>query len=188
MPKAAKAKKPRTVNFELISEANREGMVPYSILKDLRDKYHRHLKEARIALAWRKNFKTDRDGHIILGKCVKASELHRQLAPYDFVILLNEEVWKATQFTEEKKRALIDHELCHAAVATDRNGDPVRNDQGRIVYRMRKHDIEEFRDIVQRHGCYKQDLEAFAEAIMHRKDHPLFAGTPDGKSKSAGLN
>lgn len=38
----------------------------------------------------------------------------------------------------------------------------------------RKHDIEEFRDVVARHGCYKKDLDNFAEALLEKHANPLF--------------
>jgi hypothetical protein len=44
---------------------------------------------------------------------------------------------------------------------------------GRGIYRVRKHDIEEFHEIIARHGCYKRDLEQFAKVIEKRKQQTL---------------
>ncbi len=161
-------KKPKKINFELIDDLESE---PYKILQQMR-KHHRDIGEAAIALAWNKRLKPDKDGHLVLGKCVKVSDLQKEFAAYDFIILLNQETWNDSEFTEEKKRALIDHELCHAAPFEDEEG--VRYDErNRAVFRVRKHDIEEFRCIVERHGCYKRDLEAFAESLLKRRRTPL---------------
>ena len=46
----------------------------------------------------------------------------------------------------------------------------------RPVWRVRGHDVEEFEEIVARHGVWKRDLERFAEAIAKRKKSPLFSG------------
>lgn len=73
----------------------------------------------------------------------------------------------------EKKRALVDHELCHAAPVLNKQLEPVYNEAGRAVYRSRKHDIEEFRCIVERHGCYKRDLEEFAKALLAKRETPM---------------
>lgn len=162
--------KPKAINFELIENRSSE---PYKILAEIRDEFHEDTAGARIALAWRKALKADSDGHLILGKCVKASDLQRELAEWDFVILLNREVWQDPGFTVEKKRALLDHEMCHAAVAEDKEGEPRFDERGRRVWRIRKHDIEEFRGVVERHGCYKGDLEAFAEALLESKQGRL---------------
>lgn len=158
----------KKINFELITDLESE---PYRILAVMRS-FHREIDEAAIALAWRTNLKPDTDGHLILGKCVKVSDLNREFAAYDFVILLNQEVWEDSEFTDSQKRALVDHELCHAAAAVDEKGARY-DERGRRVFRVRKHDIEEFRAIVERHGCYKRDLEMFAEALLQRRKAPL---------------
>lgn len=49
--------------------------------------------------------------------------------------------------------ALVDHELCHCAQATNEMGAPVfRRDSGKAKYAMRGHDVEEFVSVVQRFG------------------------------------
>ena len=165
--------KPKAVNFELITDRDSE---PYLLLEEIVEEHHEELLSAKIVLAWRKSLRADVDGHLILGKCVKASDLQRELIDYDFVILLNKEVWDNPEFTVDKKKALIDHELCHAAPAEDaETGEQKVDEKGRFVWRIRKHDIEEFREIVQRHGCYKNDLEKFAEALLASKQGKLIA-------------
>ena len=177
--KSLKPPKPKAINFEMIPPM--DGMhepEPYKILREIREKYHSDLSKARIALAWRKKLKRDGDGHLILGRCVKASDLQRELVDWDFVILLNREVWFDEAFTPAKKRALVDHELCHADAARDKDGFPKRDERDRFVWRTRKHDIEEFRDIVKRHGCYKADLEEFAKALLVKRAAPLLFQAP----------
>lgn len=163
--------KPKKINFALIPEGDSDGRPePYQLLDELREEHHDHLASARILLAWRKELKPDPDGHLVLGKCVKASDLQRELVNCDFVILLNREVWHDLRFTRDKKLALLDHELCHAEVARDEEtGEDKFDERGRRVWRIRKHDIEEFQAIVQRHGCYKRDLEKFSEALLKSK-------------------
>ena len=172
----AKAKAPRKVNFDLIEEKiDGKRSEPYRVLDEMM-KYHEDVQYARIALAWRRRLKHDVDGHMKLGMCVKISDREKAVHPetrYDYVILLNREVWQDIAFTTEKKRALMDHELCHAAPLLDKKTlEPVYDEQGRAVYRSRKHDIEEFRAVVERHGCYKADLEKFAEALLRAKREP----------------
>jgi hypothetical protein len=168
--------KPKKINFELISEIENDTQPePYRILEEIRDANHRDIASARIALAWRKNEKADQDGHLVLGRCVKVSDLYKQFADYDFIIVLNREVWNDIEFTNAKKLALMDHELCHAAAAYDEEtGERKMDERGRQVFRSRKHDIEEFEEVVTRHGCYKRDLERFAEALIQRRNNPLF--------------
>ena len=162
----SKAKK---VNFEFIDDITTE---PYKILATAH-KWHQDILGASIALAWRVEQKPDKDGHVVLGKCLKVSDLYKEFAAYDFIIVLNREVWDDPEFTKEKKLALLDHELCHAAPQVDNEGE-VYDERGRQVFRCRKHDIEEFYAVVRRHGCYKRDLELFAEEIKKKRAAPLF--------------
>lgn len=178
--KPLKPAKPKTINFKLIPEKDGDHEPePYRIMREMVEKYHEDLHGARIAMAWRIALKADKDGHLMLGKCVKASDLQKEFSEYDFVILLNREVWLSDEFTLEKKQALVDHELCHATFAPDKDGFKKRDERDRIVWRTRKHDIEEFFDIVRRHGCYKRDLQAFAEVLLRKKATPPLIAAMD---------
>jgi len=163
MPKLQKVK------VELIPP-RKDGQLtpPYEMMRSIRKKNHHHSRKAKIALAWRKDIKPDKDGHILLGKCIKASDLQRELSEYDFVILLNRDAWEHEKFGHKRQRALLDHELCHVGVVY-RHGKRLKNDHGKYVFRTRKHDVEEFSEIVSRHGVWKHDLEIFAEALLGYK-------------------
>jgi hypothetical protein len=146
----------------------------YSLMDELVAEYHSHLEGARIALAWRFGWKGDPDGRMILGRCHKASDLNRQLHNFDFVILLNNEVWTSAEFSDAQKRALLDHELCHAAVALDKDGFPKQGADDRTKYRIRKHTIEEFHEVVDRHGIWKGDIASFVKrAMASRAPHQM---------------
>jgi hypothetical protein len=74
---------------------------------------------------------------------------------YRFVIVVNQELWDALSL--EQQVAVMDHELCHCVVDTD---------TGKCA--IRKHDLEEFRAVVTRHGFYLADVQAFAEACLKK--------------------
>jgi Putative phage metallopeptidase len=169
-----KHKQDKKINFELIRDENHES---YRLMTEIRGKYHQQLQPARIAIAWRKSLKPNVDGQLILGKCVKASDLNREAAPFDFIILLNREIWQDSDFNEKKKRALLDHELCHAEIVLDKEThEPKYDERGRNIWRIRKHDIEEFQAVIERHGCYKRDLERFANALLKKRETPTLPG------------
>jgi hypothetical protein len=167
MKRPKKAGAPKALTYVLIPQHDEIGRPMYERLYALVDAHHDDLSRTnvRIALAWCTSWKRDMDGRLILGKCKKASELDRELAPYDFVILLNRTFWQNSQVTDVQRDALLDHECMHAAVSYDEHGDPKVDERGRTCYRIRKHDLEEFADIVTRHGCYKRDIESFAQAL-----------------------
>lgn len=164
---ARRMKREKPIAYALIDPDSDIGRPMYERLHRLIAQHHVELDRtnARIALAWAKSWKADVDGRVTLGKCKKASDLDRELAPYDFVILLNRWFWLDSRVTDEQRQALLDHELMHAAVAYDDAGEIKRDERGRAVFRTRKHDLEEFSDIVDRHGVWKRDIEAFARAL-----------------------
>lgn len=166
--------KPKQVAYELIDPTSVAGHPMYGLLASLVTAHHRDLEGARIALAWCTSWNPDVDGRVTLGKCKRASELDRELAAFDFIILLRRSFWLDQRVTDAQRTALLDHELCHAAVKLDKHGEPALDARGRVIYRTRKHDLEEFTQIVARHGCYKSDIEAFAHALQ-TKGTPEFA-------------
>ena len=152
--------KPKACNYTRIAEHDDpEGVLP--LVRELVRAHHHHLIEARIGAAWRRGLKRDKDNLLVLGKCVNASDLHKEFNDLDFVIVLNGEAWKTLD--AKQRRALVDHELCHASVRKDKHGETVLDERGDPVYRVRKHDIE------QRHGLYKSDLRAFVETAMGKE-------------------
>jgi hypothetical protein len=157
--------KPKKVSYQIIERDSDAGAPMYRLLDELIEKHHGELADARIALAWNLAWKPDVDGRCTLGKCKKASDLDRELAAFDFVIILRREFWYATGVTQHQCAALLDHELTHATVRLDKHGEPVEDERKRKVYRIRKHDIEEFGVIVARYGLYKRDLQWFVAQV-----------------------
>ncbi len=164
--KAAKGNtRARSVGYELIERDHVGGHPVYAMLAELVREHHEELRSARFAIAWNLTWQPDADGRTKIGMCKRASDLDRELAAFDFVILLRKAFWKDDRVSDAQRRALLDHELCHATRATTRGGDPAVDDRGRPVWRLRKHDIEEFSEVVDRHGMWSRDLENLADAL-----------------------
>lgn len=172
--KTKKSKKPK---IEVIKREMEPSGLPhpaYVMMDELIPAHHDHLVEAKIVLAWNSAWKADDDNRLVLGKCKKVAPLEKELHGFDFVILLNRETWHLSEFTTAMKRALLDHELCHAQVKRDEDGEIKYDDKGRPVWRVRKHDLEEFREIVQRHGQWKSDIQEFVKTAVKASKAPLF--------------
>jgi hypothetical protein len=178
MQRKPRQAKPKQVAYELIDPTSVAGHPMYSLLAALVTAHHNEIAGARIALAWCTSWNPDVDGRVTLGKCKRASDLDREVAAFDFIILLRRSFWLDQRVTDLQRTALLDHELCHAAVKLDKHGEPALDSRGRVIYRMRKHDVEEFSCIVARHGTYKADLEAFAKALQ-TKGTPEFTPCPE---------
>ncbi len=169
--KADRPKKLKTVPYRFIRPDDEfSGKTMYALLRELLDEYHHDVREARFALAWNLSWEPDVDGRVILGQCRKVSDLEREVfqddgVSYDFIIVLRQELWTDPRVTDLQRKALLDHELCHAAVKYDESGEPVVDECGRTQYRIRKHDLEEFSEIARRYGVWKADIEDFANAL-----------------------
>jgi hypothetical protein len=155
----------KKVRIELIPDKHEA----YKLLTKIRKKYHRDTAKAKISLAWRIALKPDKDGHLVLGMCHRTSDMLKEFAECDYVILLNKEVWNDEEWTDKEKKALLDHEMCHAAPIMKNEGHQKRDERKRRCWRIRHHDIEEFKSVVEHHGVWKKDLEAFAEALLKKR-------------------
>lgn len=168
------AKKLKAVPYRLIPLTSSL----YHWLGELLEAYHQDVQDARFALAWHTNWKPDDDRHLMLGQCRKSSDLEREIqnaSAYDFVILLNQDFFADPLVTDLQRRAVLDHELCHAAVKLE-DGHPVIDERGRVQYRIRKHDLEEFSEIAERYGCWKRDIGAFAESLAAARHDDTWVG------------
>lgn len=169
-------KKRKKVNVHFL-ERMHAGKIrsPYRIMEDLIKTHRKDLAEARIAIAWRFGWRTDTDGKLKLGTMSKASEFQRDLPKdaYDGVMQLNHEAFNGGLLGDEQQRAVIYHELCHLEVAKDADGEPKQDDKGRTCFRIRKHDVEEFNEVVAKFGCYKKDVEKFAATAAEAQRQPL---------------
>lgn len=170
----------KKVVYTLIGRKEKSGQALYELLDELVEKHHEHLAGARIALAYHLGWKPDVDGRQKLGMCRKASDLDRELArgenAWDFVILLDTTFFNSSTIEAWRKLAVLDHELCHAAQKLDpRTGDQQEDERGRKLWRLRKHDIEDFAEIGMRYGCYTRMHEEYYRALQQgAKQSELF--------------
>jgi hypothetical protein len=190
-----KPRRAKRVAYRFIEPESDHGRHMYALLKTLVEQHHAELREAKIALAWNLVWKPDVDGRITLGMCRRVGDLERELHDldsYDFVIILHEKTWTDPLTPDIFRRALIDHELCHAAVRCDIRGEPEQDERGRTVYRVRKHDLEEFSCIASRYGCWKSDITAFGQALerarMRTNDQWVGYRSLQSELRGAGLS
>lgn len=76
-------------------------------------------------------------------KCVKTGKELKFFSNLDYVIEISGELWDVLD--QDTKRILLEHELRHILVLqNDKSGD--------WVFKIRKHDLQDFGKIVSRHG------------------------------------
>lgn len=133
--------------------------------------HHTHLTDVRVEFVFRDKASKSH-GRTTLGKARKVSGLGAFLARRTedgedtagaefFVIELARDEWD--EMPPSKRRALVDHELCHCTITYDDEKDTV-------TFGIKGHDVEEFTEILDRHGLWKDDLAGFAKAAKEQLD------------------
>ena len=126
---------------------------PHSVIgtaEVLIEKYHPWLKEARIAFVMRSESQKKGKRHILASTC----KIPAKMQPYmefDLLIWLSEPEY--TEMSGVTREALIDHELTHC----------IRNFETG-AWSIRDHDIQEFAEIIERHGLWSPELNRIDEA------------------------
>lgn len=116
------------------------------------DKYHPHLRYARIGFLFRSEAPVS-GGKVTLGRAKLVTAEMKVYANYDFLIWLAKDYYGS--MNNEQRTALIDHELCHCWYDED---------EGKAS--MRGHDLEEFNVILQRYGFWWKGAEVTAQAVQ----------------------
>jgi hypothetical protein len=159
---------------------------PYRIMEEIVAGDRQDLADIKIGIAWHTGWRPDADGVRTFGKCAKRGDLDRAMNGFDFLIILNEQAWGA--FSDDRKRRLIYHELEHAQVCRDKNGAPMFNDKSRVVTRVKKHDVGDFRCVIEKFGL----PENLTDIQIADSDRPLLAfaeakqKTPKSEKAAAG--
>lgn len=164
--------KRKPVNVEIIKRTAETEAADgvYGVMDSIIASCRPDLADVTIGLAWRYGWKPNADGFLKAAFCKKRGDLDRALDAFDFVILLNAEAWP--EMTEPERRRLMHHELCHAQVCTDENGDTKFDTSGRPCCRVRKHDIEEFFEVAEIYGL-NSTINQIALAAAQDADRPL---------------
>lgn len=138
------------------------------LAESLIDKHHPHLKDAKKHIGF-----YIREGNSKwAGKAKKCTAFERHMTDYMLFIFINKEAWKT--MNQEQRAALVDHELCHFTRAEWEEPDP--NDSSKWItmygpaedsdsWGLREHDVEEFSEIIERHGLWEKGIESFAAAV-----------------------
>ncbi len=168
-----KPKGPKKVPYRLIGHDSSAGKLLYKMLHGLVKEHHRELAPANIALAWHSGWKLDVDGRQKLGMAKVVGALEKEFHEHDLLVILNRAFFEFPSTTPEQQKAILDHELSHFGRKVDTNGEEMEDERGRPVFRMVRHDLEEFSRVVERNGLYKRDIERFAQALARRPQQTL---------------
>ncbi len=123
---------------------------------------------------------------MVIGMCVRVDDRNWTLTKNDFIIEIAQDVWEDERTTDAYKRALVHHELCHAAIRLDKEGQPAFDEKsGRLKTYSKPHEIEEFNVILKTYGDWHEQLRAYLEVFGKE----LLAKAAKGKTpKAAGID
>lgn len=137
---------------------------------------HAHLRDAAIGVLWT-NVENAKQMRVVLGQaelmppmamgkwqraraCQQVMDWFGQMP--DFLLTFCAPA--AVGMDDPTFCALVEHELYHCAQKLDRYGMPAFNKEGRPVFSMRGHDVEEFVGVVARYGADAAGVSAMIDA------------------------
>ena len=112
---------------------------------------HDRLAEARILYCFRSKAAKSQ-GNIKLATISTVTGKIQHLLKADYILEVAQDQWYS--LGQEQRLALIDHELTHCVPDLETGG-----------WALRGHDIEEFYEIVERHGHWLPDMDEWTDAL-----------------------
>jgi hypothetical protein len=144
----------------------------------LRMPEHAHLREGEATIDWlMRRTEKRRGGRWVLGTAYQPqvkgdlSEVFDWLVARlfgrtpDFLIVLDEGYW--LQAGPREREILVFHELSHCVQKEDQYGSPKFDKEGRPVWGLRGHDVEEFISVAARYGAWTDEIRQFVDAVNH---------------------
>jgi predicted metallopeptidase len=145
--------------------------------------YHQHIIDFSVKIRYVFVDKTPNSkGKEVWGTCRKVSGLNAYLEGESpdgdafFVITISKDIWDI--LPEDKRIALVDHELCHAVAEAkqqknDSDSDDDMETDNPIKLSVKPHDLEEFSCIVRRHGLWREDIQEFVDAALKKSKEEM---------------
>ena len=148
------------------------------------DQHHEHLEDAKSLIG----FYLRSGSADWAGKAKKCTAFERHVTGYLLFVFINAGAWEG--LNQKQQRALMDHELCHFTRTFHQEVNELggwksvwddANDPDN--WGIRDHDVEEFSDVIRRHGLWEQGIEKFAVAVR-TADYQASIFDPDVEENS----
>lgn len=121
-----------------------------------------YIKNSNVKIAYlASDLEKKKDRKIVFADCTKVSERYKWCCNYDFFITVYEQ--NCISFNEQQFEILINHELHHVGICEEGN-EP--------SYYIVPHDIEEFWDIINKHGlewsvCQEETTQTVEQTLKN---------------------
>ena len=125
-----------------------------SMAKKLIGKYHGFLREAKISYVF-KDATWNKDGKPCAGEVKLMSPYVHVLTGFDFGVIINYKYW--LQLDTKLREAILDHLLSSCTADEDKEGN--------FKWKKAKPSVNEFPEVIERHGAYTEDLKNLDDAL-----------------------
>lgn len=144
------------------------------VARPLMAAHHPHLLHVRVEFLFVDKI-PQRNGKQIWGTARKVTSLAAFLAdesgegePF-FCVVITRPIWEV--LSTEQRAALVDHELCHCWVEEKEDGS------SSLV--LLSHDLEEFAQVVLRHGLWRDEVTQFHDVAVQAVQRSLYEDTEE---------
>lgn len=149
---------------------------------------HGHLKLGKpIIICLERQGNWVHKGQTIYAKVYKADSKVRALSDIDFFLIVNGRLWELID--DATRIALIDHELCHIRWKVTDTGGYETDIDGRPIWTLVPHDLEDFAGVIQRHSLWTDAVRRFFQTAAQNEQLQLFSqeaavtATPEDPAK-----
>ena len=133
------------------------GQDVLDIAKDLIRQFHSHLANKSIKFLFI-NKPITRNGRSVAATAEKIGDKIKVISEdTDFLITISAPVW--VDLSEELRRYVLDHELCHCWVE--------EKDDGEEKNKILPHDFEDFTELIRRYGVLTPELQKLREILKN---------------------
>lgn len=122
---------------------------------------------------------------VVAGMCIKVDDRNWTIHKHDFLIEIAKDVWD--EASDLFRDAIMDHELGHCGIRMEGPNEPrIDEKTGRLRVYIIPHDIEEFADVLERHGDYHAALREFLNSFVEFKKKAKEAQGSDAGGTTGG--
>lgn len=165
----------------MVQTVIRHAVSAQEIAVDLIDDHHEHLQRAKILWLFT-NSKRTRGNKITLGTASRTAALAKFLASGqvsvekgpDFIVLIDGGKWDTALKTQ--REAMVDHLLCRMRLREKHNERTGKITRTWITVAP---DVEEFTDVILRHGIWLPEQKRFVKLILEGRQMKLDLDLPD---------
>lgn len=138
--------------------------------KTIISRHYPYLEPLNIGFVFRIHARIE-NSRLVVGQTIREPDREFELHGFDVAIEIAKDVW--LEATPEYRYALVDHYLGYIGLRHNSRGEPERDESGRFRTYKKRPDVQEFEEVLERHGAYTSDLRSFLRAFADRRKEQI---------------